>query len=245
MQATSPDQSSGILPSTISSRTVSRIAGASYLGIIVCGIFAEFVVRTSLIVPGDALATAANIAGSEQLFRFGIAADLLMLVFDAVLAIALYVLLCSVNKPIAQLAMAFRLVHAAVVGAVLFNLFTALDIAKGAVSANELGMNLAQQHLLPVLNAHGNGYVLGLVFFAVHCGLLAYLLLKSHHVPKILVILIIAAALGYLIDGFALVLLTDYSSYAETFSAIVIAPAVIGELSFALWLLLKGFPAKQ
>ncbi len=158
------------------------------------------------------------------------------------LAIAVFLLLRSVNKPIAQLAMAFRLVHTAVVGACLLNLFTALDFATAAT--NVLHHDYYQQ-VIVFLNAHSNGYVLGLIFFGVHCGLLGYLLLKSKHVPKILGVLILAASLGYLIDGFGNVLMTNYALYAETFSSIVIIPAVVGELSFALWLLFKGFRDKS
>ncbi|MCB0174425.1 MAG: DUF4386 domain-containing protein, partial [Anaerolineae bacterium] len=55
----------------------ARVAGVLYLTIIVAGIFAEFVVRQSLIVPGDATATASNIMASEGLFRLGIAGDLI------------------------------------------------------------------------------------------------------------------------------------------------------------------------
>jgi len=40
----------------------ARVAGLAYLIIIAAGIFAEFFVRGSLIVPGDAAATAGNIA---------------------------------------------------------------------------------------------------------------------------------------------------------------------------------------
>ena len=60
----------------ISLPKAARAAGVLYLIIIIAGIFAEFFVRQSLIVPGDATATANNIMASEGLFRAGIAGDL-------------------------------------------------------------------------------------------------------------------------------------------------------------------------
>ena len=54
---------------------LARVAGVAYLLVIVAGIFAEFVVRSRLIVHGDAAATAANITASESLFRFGVVGD--------------------------------------------------------------------------------------------------------------------------------------------------------------------------
>lgn len=50
-------------PSSI--QTYARLAGLGYLVIIVTGIFAEFFVRSSIIVPGDATATAANLLGAQ------------------------------------------------------------------------------------------------------------------------------------------------------------------------------------
>ena len=77
----------------LSLRQTARIAGVLYLTIIIAGIFAEFFVRQSLVVPGDAGATASNIVASEGLFRLGIAADLVMILSDIALALVFYVLL--------------------------------------------------------------------------------------------------------------------------------------------------------
>jgi hypothetical protein len=53
----------------VSPRQAARIAGYGYLAIFVLAIFANFFVRERLVEPGDAAATASNIAGSEGLFR--------------------------------------------------------------------------------------------------------------------------------------------------------------------------------
>jgi len=73
---------------TASLSTYARAAGAGYLVIIVSGIFAEFFVRGSLIVPGNSGATAGNILASQALFRLGIVGDLVMLAADVVVALA-------------------------------------------------------------------------------------------------------------------------------------------------------------
>jgi hypothetical protein len=71
----------------------ARVAGLGYLIIIAAGIFAEFFVRSSLVVPQDATATANNIARSELLFRSGLASEFLMLACDVLVALALYIVL--------------------------------------------------------------------------------------------------------------------------------------------------------
>ena len=113
--------------SDLSQRHASGIAGYGYLIIIISGIFAEFFMRSPLIVHGNAAAISANIMVSEGMFRIGIAADMVMLISDVVVALALYVLLRPVNRGLALMAAFFRLVHAAVYGTNLLNLFFVLQ----------------------------------------------------------------------------------------------------------------------
>lgn len=54
---------------------LARMAGLLYLVIIVFGISSEAFIRSGLIVPGDAAATAANILTFQGLFRASFAAD--------------------------------------------------------------------------------------------------------------------------------------------------------------------------
>ena len=106
----------------LSQRNAARLAGIGYLVIIATGIFAEFIIRSGLIVPGDATATASNISTSATWFRIGIASDLVMLTFDAIVALALFALLKSVNQNLVLTATIFRLLHTAVTGVKLLNL---------------------------------------------------------------------------------------------------------------------------
>ena len=52
-------------------RTAARVAGLLYLVFMVPAVFAEFYARDRVIVSGDAVQTARNIAASERLFRLG------------------------------------------------------------------------------------------------------------------------------------------------------------------------------
>ena len=224
----------------MSSGRAARLAGIGYLVIIVAGIFAEFVIRSGLIVPGDATATASNISASATLFRIGIASDLVMLAFDAIVALALYALLKPVHQSIALAATIFRLLHTAVTGVNLLNLVIVALLASGAgylavFEAEQLGALV-----LTFIEAHGIGYAIGLIFFAVHVALLGYLVVKSGFIPRLLGILLLVASAGYIVDGFANVLLVNYADYELILGLIVFVPAVIAELSFALWLLFKG-----
>jgi hypothetical protein len=223
----------------------ARIAGFLYLTIIITGIFAYFVVRGSLIVAGDATATANNILASEGLFRVSIASDLIMIMCDVALALVFYVLLKPVSHALALLAAFFRLAQAASLGINLLNLFFALQLFGAADYLAVVDVNQLYAQAMLFLDAHGTGYAIALVFFGFSLMVLGYLVFKSGYVPRVLGILLVVASFGYLIDSFARVLLPSYDNYEAIFTLAVFAPAFIAELSLCLWLLIKGVNVQQ
>ena len=223
-----------------SPRQAARVAGLLYLTIIIAGIFAEFFVRQSLIVAGDAAATAANIVASEGLFRLGIAGDLIMIMCDVALALVFYVLLKPVSNALSLLAAFFRLAQAAILGINLLNLFFVLQLLSGADYLSVFGADQLEALVLLFLNGHSIGYSIGLVFFGLSLFVLGYLVFKSGYFPRILGVLLIVAAFGYLIDSFASFLWPTYEAYEAIFALVVFLPAFIGELAMCLWLLVKG-----
>src|ERR1700692_1328765 len=74
-----------------------RIAGLLYVLASIVGIFGLLYVPSKLIVDGNAVETARNIAASETLFRLGIAAHLIGEALFVFVALALYDLLKAVN----------------------------------------------------------------------------------------------------------------------------------------------------
>jgi hypothetical protein len=173
-----PDKKSRIL-------TTARIAGLLYLVVAICGGFAEFV-RTSLIESGDATATARNILDNEWLFRVSFASDLVAFSADVALALLLYALLRPVNATLALLAAFFRLAQGAVLGINLLNQFFALLVLSGESYLDVFEPSQLDALALLFLEAHGYGYLIGLVFFALSNLVLGYLVLKSRFLPWIL-----------------------------------------------------------
>ncbi|MHC3993949.1 DUF4386 domain-containing protein [Thiomicrolovo sp. ZZH C-3] len=211
----------------------ARLAGMAWLVVILTGISAEFFLRMPLIVPGDAAATAANILGAEGLFRLSIAADIVMLLFDVTAATALYLLFRPVDRMLALLATAFRLVMGAVLAANLMTLTSLLSVLHGTDPA------AVQQQL----DTHADGYAVGLVFFGLHCFILGTLILKSRYLPRLLGGLLMVASLGYLIDSFAHLLLPQGAPFLAVTAQALIVLALLAELSLSLWLLVRGVKA--
>jgi hypothetical protein len=214
----------------------ARVAGMLYLVIIASGIFGEAFVRSALIVPGNANATAANILASEPLYRIGFAADALMLLCDVALAVLLYVLLRPVNKTLSLTAAAFRLTQAAILGFNLLNYYAALLLIGGAGYAAAFEPEQLRALGMLFLDLHGHGYDLGLLFFGVSNLILGYLVIRSGYFPALLGYALTAAAAVYLTGSLARFL---FPNFLPLITPAYIVPFV-AELSFALWLPVKG-----
>ncbi|MCA9822111.1 MAG: DUF4386 domain-containing protein [Dehalococcoidia bacterium] len=218
----------------------ARFAGVGYLAIIICGILAEFLIRSTLIEAGDPAETARKIAESESLFRLSIVGDVVMLTFDALVAVALFVVFRTFSPAVAFVSSAFRLLHTAIYGAMLITLFFAWELTTGADYLQGLGVEQSQALGLLFIEAHAYGYALALMFFAIHVVFLGYLVIRSGYMPRVLGYMLIAAAIGYFADGLARTLMTNYAEHEDTFGIVVFGPAFIAELAFTGWLLFKG-----
>lgn len=219
-----------------SALTHARVAGLLYLVIIVCGVAGEFFIRSSLIVPGDGAATAANIAAAPGLFRAGFAADAIMVLSDVALAVLLYRLLRPVSETLALLAAAFRLVQAGVLGVNLLNYYAPILLLTGTGYASALGAEQTHALVSFFLDLHGHGYDLGLLFFGLSNLVLGYLVARSGFLPAVLGYGLQAAGVVYLLGSFTRFLLPGYLSVVEP---LYLVP-LVAELAFCLWLLVKG-----
>jgi hypothetical protein len=226
----------------MSTVTYARITGVLYLVIIVFGLFSEVVVRGSLVVRGDAAATAGNILSSEWLFRIGFASDLVIFLCDVAVAMMLYVLLRSVSRTGALISAGFRLTGTAIYGVNLLNYLAALLVLGGSAGyLASFSSGQVDSMALMFLDIHRHGYDLGLVFFGLHCLFLGYLLYASGYFPKVLGVLMYLAGIGYVIGSFTLFLAPKYSSAV---APVYIAP-LVGELALCLYLLVKGVRTKK
>ena len=121
----------------------ARVGGALYLVIIVAGIVGPLLTRERLVVPGNATATADNIAASPELWRIGIAADVVMQLCDVPVMLILFLLLSPVNKNVALLALLFNIIQTATLVANQQTL-----IAAQLASADQPAFDPASQGLL-------------------------------------------------------------------------------------------------
>jgi uncharacterized membrane protein (UPF0136 family) len=219
-------------------KKTARFTGLLYLAIFIFAGFAEGFVRSSLIISGDATATANNIMTSEGLFRLGFVSDLMAFVSDAIVSILLYVLLKPVSRKLSLIAASLRLLaHPAIASLNLLNHFFALHLLSGADYLTVFSTDQLNAMVLLFFQVHNTGYLIAGVFFGFHLFILGYLLYKSDLFPSALGFLVAVAASGYLVESFGSFLFPAYRTF---YIWIVGVTAVIGELSLTLWLLIKG-----
>lgn len=220
-----------------SNKQLARIAGFFYLLVIVCGLFSEVFVRQALRVGDNALATALNIGDAEMLFRWGISADLVNLVFGLPCVLIVYSLFKSVNKLLATLALLFVVIQTAIIATNLLN-----QISPLLYMSNDSYLNTFSQEQLAALSLHAldlqaQGYGIALVFFGFYCLIIGYLIMVSNLIPRFLGVLYTIAGLCYLINTFTMLLSKGFANPLFVYLAV---PIFIGELGLALWLLIAG-----
>jgi uncharacterized protein DUF4386 len=220
----------------ISQRKVALTAAIGLLVMALLAPFALFGVLQNLVVPTNAAATVQNIIASEGLFRAGIAAFLIVIMLDVVVAWALYVLLRPVNRTLALLTAWLRLAFAAVFASALVNL---LDVAQflGSAELSTLQPEQLQAQVMSSIASFDNGWDMSLAIFGLHLLGLGYLLFRSADFPKFLGVLVVIAGGGYLADTFTRILIPDF---AFTFSVFTF----VGEPLLIVWLFyraIKGF----
>lgn len=219
---------------------IARLAGLLYLLLAVIGPFSLMVVPDTLIVEGDAAATAANISADETLFRLGLLGEVGIFLIEVALVALLYIMFKPVNETLSLMAALARLSMTIIQGVnVVFGL-GALLVLTDSTFATTQAENLA----LWLLNLREGGVLVWELFFALHLVVLGYLLMVSGYVPRLLGQMIIVASVGYAIHGVGTMLAPANEA---TFQTIVVVLAVIPEVSLTLWLLFRGvrLPARH
>ena len=220
-----------------STNQLAKTAGFLYLIMILAGGFAEAFVREGLTVSGNAIATAHNILASEQLYRFGLVADLVTLTCGTILSLIFYILFKPVNRNLSLLALIFSIVASAVMAVNLLNQQAPLLLLHSSSYLKAFTIEQLQTLSLFFLNLQSQGYNISLLLFAFYFPIIGWLVYQSNFLPRILGVIYTMAGLGYLINSLAWFLFPHLAAYLFPY---VLLPAFIGETSMSLWLLIKG-----
>lgn len=224
----------------MSVQSYARAGGALYLAIIVIGLLGEAWIRGSLVVAGDATATAQRILASESLWRLGVAGELVLLVCAVALTFIWYVLLRPVSRNLALLMVFFAMMSLAVEAASALYLQAALAPLSSAAYLKVLDPQQLHALAYMAVVSHSHAFGVALIFFGVECLIVGHLICQSGYFPRVIGRMMQLAGVCYLVNSFAMVL---SPSLANLLFPAILLPALVGESSFCLWLLIKGVDA--
>ncbi len=216
-------------------KSTARLAGLLYLIWIVTGLYSMFYIPSQINMRGDAVTAAQDILSNEFLFRTGIMNGLVSSTLWVFMVLVFHRLFKPVDSHQANLLVALVIVQIPVCLLVeAFNI-TSLMILKGEVLKT---LELGQRQELALLFLRINGYMVSILvlfwgLWLLPLGTLVYL---SRFLPRFLGVWLAINGFAYLFLSFAGLLLPQYKDLAFK----IVLPAMLGELAFMLWLLLKG-----
>lgn len=220
---------------------LARSAGALYLINIVGGAFAITIIP-ALLFGSDLATTAHNIQAHQFLYRSGLAAHVVVTVTNIFLAVIFYEIFKVVNRTLALLDVFFILVATAIEAAGLVNQFAPLVLLTSGSYATALPAAQLQA-LANVPNALASAdYSIHTVFFGFDILLTAYLVLRSRFVPRVIGVLLAVDGIAYLVYSFTAMLAPAFASQLVPW---IQFPALFGEGSLCLWLLVFGIDVER
>src|SRR5438132_4273148 len=213
-----------------------RVAGLFYLSLLGAPLRLVYIPNT-LFVTGSATATANNIAAHELLFRLGIVGDLLTGTMAIFLTLALYRLLKGVDQDLARLMV---ILGSLMVTPIYFlntlNDVAALLLVRGADFLSVIEKPQRDALAMLFLRLHHGGVVANEIFWGLWLFPLAALVIKSGFLPRLLGFWLVINGFAYLTTSFTGLLLPQYEDLVSN----ITFPALLGELAFMLWLVIKG-----
>jgi hypothetical protein len=228
--------------SETSPRALARLAGGLYVLNIVGGAFAIGVVPAMLQVAGNAAATAHNIQSNELLFRSGLFAHALICVTNIPMSVIFYDLFKVVNRRVALMVVFFSLVGTAVESANLLNQYAPLVFLGGARYSSALSTSQLQALAYAPTVLQTAGYDFSSIFFGSYGLCIGFLVFKSTFLPRVIGALLALGATCYLAFSLSDLLAPAFAAHLVPY---VQLPSLVGEGSFALWLLIVGLRVQR
>lgn len=216
-------------------KAAAKRTGALYFLFMIVGLI-DLYGFSGFLVPGDATATARNIAAAEFTYRIGILTDFVALLLFVFLVVSLYNLLKEVRKWHAMLMVLLVSVGVAIGLANLFNKIAPLILLSGARYWSVFTKAQLDALALGFLSLNSEGNNVDTVFWGLWLFPFGILVIRSGFFPRALGILLVVAGVGNVASGVTSIVLPPYSPVVSR----VTMPLVLGEFPMIFWLLIKG-----
>jgi hypothetical protein len=193
----------------------------------VVGIFGILYVPSTLIVPGDAAATAHNIMSHEFLFRAGIVGNLITQLLFIFVVLLLYKLFEETDKNLSVWMTVLALVSVPIAMVNELNNMAAL-----LLQADPGRMKL-------FLDLNARGVTIASIFWGLWLFPLGVLIRRSGYFPGIIGLPVLIAGFGYTLGSFLKLLAPNLETVLTVLNVMT-----FGEIVFLLWLVFRGVRPK-
>lgn len=227
--------------STANLQNKARTAGVLYLVIVIFGFYGIMYVSGQIHAPGNAEATLNNLLANEFLFRTGTLSHLLNTVVFAMMVILFYQIFRHINEFLALLMVVLVVLHVSFeYGSEALNL-SAILVAKGEL-LESLGLVQRQEMVYFLLKTSKYASTgLAMAFWGLWLVPLGILVLRSGFIPPVFGVLLILGGTAYLVESIDFIMFPGPKGLFISLLFVVYATA---EISFMLWLLIKGTRAE-
>jgi len=217
----------------------AKVAGFMFLCSLLIPSLNWAFILSKFIVPENVISTAHNIMADKMIFRIGIINEVLSAVVIVLLSLALYLILKSINKNLALVALVLKFVNAFLTLVIAFAHLIALQVLSSLASFTTTNQEQVKALVGVFLNNHISLTSIPGMFLGISMSIFLYLLLKSKYIPGVL------AGFGFI--SYVLIFIYDLLFFlSPTFSSIPIVqivgwgPNVLFMPIIGFWLLIKG-----
>lgn len=201
----------------------ARVTGLLYLGLAVFGAIGFLVIRPKVHVPLDAALTVQNVVANELLARIGVAAELGVVITQALAAMWFFKLLRPVNAFAGASVAAFGLINSAAV------LGSAICVSTAIASLHR------PDQVLLLYDLSAKAWQLGGVFFGLWLIPMGFAA-REAKLPRALGFILMIGGVGYVASSVLAVL-----GAPQMIGDVIVIPASVGEFWMIGYLLIIGW----
>jgi len=217
-------------------KKTARVSGLLYLAVALTGPFVLIYVPGKLFVPGDAAATAGNIAAHQSLFRGYIAVGFISELFFVAVALSLYCLLKRVSLPLAASMAILVLIDAPLAFLRVANQIATLAFVRGGQFLAAFDKSQCDELAVLLLNVDRQGSLVSEMSWGLWLLPLGLLVFRSGFLPRFLGVWLFINGLAYLMICSAGLFSPQHLKLVST----IATPILFGEVAFVIWLLIVG-----
>lgn len=213
-----------------SQRRAALWSGIALVLMALVAFFAQGYVYQSLVIENQAITTYEHLLSHPTLFRFGIIGWGIIVVLDLIVAYGLYRFFKPFHTTFALLVGTLRFIYTLILAFAVLRLVEAERLLHTSASARQVYETVTSFETI---------WSLGLIVFGLHLMAVGWMVMRTRIIPRTIGILLVVAGFSYTIVH-ALYQFPTLESMTTRLELILMLPMFVGELAFAVWLIVKG-----